>query len=115
MTKKIDITDLAERFSWPKDEQSSRILGYVVSKALEMLDVRKIVLYGSRARQGNTQLSDFDIAIDAGGEGDHWNKYILDVEENLETLLKVDIVELNSIPEYLHNRITSEGVSLYER
>ena len=53
--------------------------------------VRKIILFGSRARGNNTERSDVDIAV-YGGDFDsfYWN-----IQENVHSLLMFDLVNVD--------------------
>lgn len=77
--------------------------------------IRKIVLFGSRARGDNNPKSDIDLAIYTlpgfSGKG----HFVGDIED-LETLLKIDIVFINEESgKKLINNILEEGVVIYER
>ena len=74
--------------------------------------LKKVVLFGSRARGDNNDRSDIDLAI-SGGD---FVNFSLDVEEKVFTLLKFDIVNLdkeNKI-DFL-NEIERDGIVLYEK
>ena len=73
--------------------------------------VRRVVLFGSRARGTNVPKSDIDIAY-AGGDGARFEE---DVQEHLWSLLQIDIVCLDGhvSPELLHE-IERDGKVLYE-
>ena len=53
--------------------------------------VKKVILFGSRARGDYKRTSDIDIAV-SGGD---FAKFALDVEEETSTLLEFDIVNLD--------------------
>lgn len=71
----------------------------------------RILLFGSRARGTHSPGSDIDIAVDAGtripfGELDRARITL----NNLPFLLKVDLVDMNSIPVELKNLILEKGI-----
>lgn len=70
----------------------------------------RIILFGSRARGGYQPTSDIDIAIDCG-ERDF---LIQPIEEELRTLLKLDVVNFRRAGAKLQSEIVSEGIILYE-
>ena len=73
--------------------------------------VRKVILFGSRARGDCTERSDIDLAV-CGGDFDalYW-----DVRENIHSLLTFDIVNFDSdISEDLKREIARDGVTIYE-
>ena len=75
-------------------------------------DVKKGVLFGSRARGDYHRTSDIDLAV-TGGEFD---RFALDVEEETSTLLEYDIVSLDrKMQPELKDSIEKEGRVLYEK
>ena len=74
--------------------------------------VRKVILFGSRARGNNTERSDIDIAV-YGGDFD---SFYWDVKENANSLLMFDIVNADEkISQELREEIEKDGVILYEK
>lgn len=74
--------------------------------------VKKIVLFGSRARCTNTERSDIDIAV-YGGD---FNSFYFDIKEKINSLLMFDIVEADKkISDELQNEIRKDGVVIYEK
>ncbi len=73
--------------------------------------IKKVILFGSRARGTNSERSDIDLAISGGNALD----FYYDVEEEAWTLLMFDVVELDrGITEELQAEINRDGVILYE-
>ena len=74
--------------------------------------VRKIILFGSRARGNNTERSDVDIAVYGGDfDGFYW-----DIKEKVNSLLMFDIIQANSaISDDLKHEIEKDGVIIYEK
>lgn len=72
----------------------------------------KIYLFGSRARGDNSPVSDYDLALDAGKPLDFLMlaKARSVLEEGLNIPWKIDVVDLHSVPKYLHDIILKEGV-----
>ena len=72
----------------------------------------KVYLFGSRARGDNSSTSDYDLALDAGRQLDIVEiakaRSVLEVGLNIPW--KIDVVDLNSVPDYLRNIILKEGV-----
>ena len=76
-------------------------------------DIEKVVLFGSRARGDNLPKSDIDIAVEGCEDFRHFSYLI---EEHLDTLLDVDIVNLDeSLSQQLLDEIARDGVVLYEK
>lgn len=78
----------------------------------EEYGVRKVILFGSRARGDFRRTSDIDLAISGGNKA----RFSLDVEEETSTLLKYDVVDLDGTvqPELLES-IQREGKVIYEK
>lgn len=76
-------------------------------------DIKKIVLFGSRARGDNRNNSDIDVAIYLKSEKDKGAIY--DEINDIETLYKIDIVFVNESTDIeLLKNINRDGVILYE-
>lgn len=74
---------------------------------------KKVVLFGSRARGDNLPKSDIDIAVAGCRDFGHYSYLI---EEYLDTLLDVDVVNLDeSLSQQLLDEIARDGVVLYEK
>lgn len=74
-------------------------------------NVKKVILFGSRARGTNSERSDIDLAVSGGNALD----FYYDVEEKAHTLLMFDVVDLDKgISEALQAEINKDGVILYE-
>lgn len=79
--------------------------------------IKKIILYGSRARNDSKERSDIDLAIECPNITDaEWNK-ILTIIENADTLLKIDCVRFDTLePENpLRTSIMRDGIILYQK
>ena len=79
-------------------------------------DIKKVILFGSRARGDNKENSDFDFVIfdDEMSELER-AKFCLEVEDN-DSLFKVDILFFRKdLDEMLKENIIREGQVIYER
>lgn len=77
--------------------------------------IEKIVLFGSRARGDNSPTSDIDIAIYTFPQFNREGTFTSEIED-LETLLKIDIVFIEDrTNKKLISNIEEEGVIIYER
>lgn len=75
-------------------------------------NVRKVVLFGSRARGTHTSRSDIDIAVDGGD----FQSFYWDIKENVHSLLMFDMVDLVSgVSEDLKAEIERDGITIYEK
>lgn len=84
-----------------------------IIKLAKKYGVKKVVLFGSRARGDNWERSDIDLAISGGNR----TMFSLDVDEIeiVPTLLMFDVVDLDSgCNEDLRAEIERDGVVLYE-
>jgi predicted nucleotidyltransferase len=77
--------------------------------------VRRVILFGSRARGDAQPRSDVDLAIEAPGASVHEWLRLADMAEDVDTLLRIDLVRLEEAPPELRERIRTEGRALYER
>lgn len=74
--------------------------------------VRRVVLFGSRARGDNRERSDIDLAVAGGNVA----AFALDVDEETPTLLMYDVVDLDGpVQPELLEEIAKDGVVLYEQ
>lgn len=73
--------------------------------------LKKVILFGSRARGDFWRASDIDLAV----KGGDITNFTLDVDETTQTLLEYDFVDLGRpIREDLARAIEKEGIVLYE-
>ena len=83
-----------------------------INKLAETYQIKKVVLFGSRARGDFRERSDIDLAV-YGGD---FTRFSLDVDEKTWTLLQYDFVDMNqSVQPELIAAIEKEGVILYEK
>ena len=79
----------------------------------ERYGISKIVLFGSRARGDNGPKSDVDIAVFGCRD---FPMFSLDVEDEVKTLLKFDIVNMDrKVSDELKVAIQRDGVVIYEK
>ena len=87
------------------------VLDEIISIA-KRYQIKRLILFGSRARGDFMRTSDIDLAV-SGGD---LNRFVLDVEEETPTLLKYDFVDLDrKVQEELLRSIEKEGVVIYEK
>jgi predicted nucleotidyltransferase len=73
--------------------------------------VKKVILFGSRARGDFKRTSDIDIAVDGGD----FVRFAIDIDEETSTLLEFDVVNLQrDMQEELRKSIDTEGRIIYE-
>jgi len=86
----------------------------LASKIGKFPKVKKVILFGSRARGDAKERSDVDLAIECS---DITDKEWLDIKimvDDIETLLFVDVVLLDTASDDLKSRVLREGKILYE-
>lgn len=77
-----------------------------------LYNIRKVVLFGSRARGDYKKTSDIDLAVWGG----NIPAFMLDVDEETSTLLNFDIVNMDgAVQPELRESIAKEGVVIYEK
>ena len=75
-------------------------------------NIEKVILFGSRARGDYSKVSDVDIAVSGGDIVE----FSIDVDEETNTLLQFDVVNLDkSVQKELLESIENEGVIIYEK
>jgi predicted nucleotidyltransferase len=94
-------------------------LGDKVIKEVQLIadkyPIKKIILFGSRARGDHSYTSDIDIAVCNFPHFNNRGKFVSEIED-LDTLLKIDIVFFDEISnKKLISNIKEEGVIIYER
>lgn len=78
----------------------------------EKYGIKKIILFGSRARGDFHQRSDIDIAVSGGDTV----RFALDTDNMTGTLLEYDIVNLDGpVQDELLNEIKKDGKVIYEK
>ena len=94
---------------------TASVLNEIISIARNY-SVQKVVLFGSRARGDNSDVSDYDIAIFENNLTANNKAYFnVDVEEN-QTIKKIDKVFVNDcISDELMKNIEKEGIVIYEQ
>ena len=103
-----------------KNEQGGELLNLKEDIIKEIIDIskkydgiKKVVLFGSRARGDNELKSDIDLAIYCDSD---LSLFIEDVENNTHTLLEFDFSNMNNIcDEFFIEQVEKEGIILYEK
>ncbi len=102
--------------SLPADFPRREVILELARRLAEHPAVERIWLFGSRARGDNFERSDIDLAIEAPGiDRGEWAGLHLDLEEEADTLLLIDFVLMDDLPESFRRRVHREGSLLYER
>lgn len=85
----------------------------IVGRILAVARPQRILLFGSRARGDADSKSDIDLAV-AGAQmtREEWLR-LVGALESVDTLLPIQTVRLEDVPERLRERIAREGIELY--
>lgn len=82
-----------------------------ITELAKKCGIRKVVLFGSRARGDNGSRSDIDLAVVGGNV----TRFRLDIDDEVRTLLMFDVVNLDGpVQPVLLESIGREGIVLYE-
>lgn len=87
----------------------------IIDTIIQHIKPKRIILFGSRARDEAQARSDYDIAID---DDELTPAKLAQIRADMEivpTLLAIDVVWMNRAAETLRQRILDEGKTLYER
>jgi predicted nucleotidyltransferase len=90
---------------------SQELLQEIIDVIVRQVHPSRILLYGSRARSHYTVTSDVDIAIDCGED----DFLIQPIDEEVRTLLKLDIINLRKVNKRLQDEIATDGIVIYEK
>ncbi len=98
-----------------QDAKAEGISARVLSEIHELArrhDISQVLLFGSRSRGDFRRTSDIDLAVSGGDV----SGFALDVDEETDTLLFFDIVNLDgSVQDALRDSIRREGKVIYEK
>jgi len=90
---------------------SQELLQEIIDVIVRQVHPSRILLYGSRARSSYTLTSDVDIAIDCGED----DFLIQSIDEEIRTLLRIDIVNFRKVNKKLQHEILLDRINLYEK
>ena len=90
-----------------------RIVDEIVGICHKYEHIRKVILFGSRAREDNSIKSDIDLAVYCENS---IADFIEDIEMNTSTLLEFDFSDMKDIHDELFiEQVKKEGVIIYEK
>lgn len=101
-----------------KEEAMRQISGVKTEVTKEIIDlarkynIKKLIVFGSRARNDYKERSDIDLAVSGGDI----LRFTLDLDERVQTLLMFDVVNLDgAVQDELRQAIAEEGIIIYEK
>ena len=94
---------------------NKKIINQIIEIITKHRPVQKIIIFGSRATSQNTPSSDIDIAIiDPDWSSKDINLVKNELEENIKTPLKLDLLHYNTLnKEALKQSIIEDGFTIY--
>jgi len=78
-------------------------------QAERSLALRRVYLFGSRARGDARDDSDVDLAFEHESSPAEWAKFVNEARDQSRILLDLDLVDFSSAPAALRDRIEREG------
>jgi uncharacterized protein len=73
------------------------------------LDLRRVYLFGSRARGDARDDSDLDLAFEHDSSPAAWARFVNEVQDCSSILVEIDLVDLTTAAPALRERILREG------
>jgi predicted nucleotidyltransferase len=84
----------------------------LVAEIRRVPGVRRVLLFGSRARGDARERSDVDLAVEGPDISERDWLAMLEAAERAETLLRIDLIRLEEAPVALRERVRVEGLAL---
>lgn len=81
----------------------------LLETAERCLELRRVYLFGSRARGDSRRDSDLDLAFEHTSSPTAWARFVNEAQDESRVLLDLDLVDLSSAPPGLRERILKEG------
>lgn len=86
----------------------------IINVSQQFPDIEEVRLFGSRAYGDHQPRSDIDLAIIAPGISDYdWRLFSEKLEEDIETLLKLDLIRWDKASSKLREEIDHHNIVLY--
>jgi predicted nucleotidyltransferase len=85
----------------------------IVRAAQRSLALRRVILFGSRARGDARPDSDIDLAFDHGSSDAEWAEFVNAMADEAPTLLSLDLIDLARVDPCLRARIEQHGRAVY--
>ena len=84
-----------------------------IAELAQAAGVRRVTLFGSRARGTNLPKSDIDLAVEGCPD---FPEFVEALQNDLWSLLKVDVVDLDGpVSQELRDAVAKDGRVLYEK
>jgi predicted nucleotidyltransferase len=94
------------------DERTRAVTDWIADRLGGNPHVRRVVLFGSRARGDHAERSDIDLAVEAPtADARAWDDILATIDE-APTLLQIDVVRVETAPQALREAIEREGIDV---
>jgi predicted nucleotidyltransferase len=101
------------------DNLQDKVIVVIVEIARKYPSVKKIILFGSRARGDNSPKSDYDLAIVwekiDQENASLWGSFACALRESNPTLNSFDLINLSEAQDSLYSTIEREGIVVYDK
>lgn len=99
----------------PRDDipAGEAFLGRIVEDARRSLALKRVVLFGSRARGDARESSDYDLAFEHGSTDAQWCAFVNRTQDEALTLSDLDLLDWRQASPALRERVRREGIVLY--
>lgn len=95
---------------------SDPVIRFVTETAHAFPSVRRVFLFGSRAKGDGTERSDYDFAFEIEpGHEDGWGELCARLREGNPRLNALDLARMDQIGKEFKKRILKEGVVVYDK
>ena len=92
-----------------------RIIDEIVKVLLSYLQPKRIILFGSRAKQRAEKYADFDIAVEGADMDIKMERFIKDKLDEKAGIYTVDLINLDKVDEDFRKIVLQRGKVLYDR
>jgi predicted nucleotidyltransferase len=94
------------------DARTRAVTDWIADRLAGNPHVRRVVLFGSRARGDHAERSDIDLAVEAPtADARVWDDILATIDE-APTLLQIDVVRIETAPQALREAIEREGIDV---
>jgi predicted nucleotidyltransferase len=98
-----------------REQQILEAIRSLLANEKAVLAGHRVVLFGSRASGTSRPRSDFDIGIEGGSPLSATSfQYLVDRLEEIETLYRIDLVDMQTVPERFRQNAAKQVKVIYE-
>lgn len=91
-----------------------KVIDFIRKQSAATPSVRRVWLYGSRAKGTHKENSDYDVAIDWDSASTaSWGAFASELLEKKPSLHQLDLVRLDQVGEELKTKIQQEGIVIH--